>query len=111
MSRSTDTAMAFLLGAVAGGAIALLMAPDKGSETRRRIRSGATGLAGRGKDYLGEKTGAVRERAGDVVERTREKVSEVKEGARGQLDAVKSAVAEGKETYRREMERGQSPTP
>jgi gas vesicle protein len=48
MSKSTDTVLAFMLGAVTGGVIALLMAPEKGEVTRKKIREGASGLVGKG---------------------------------------------------------------
>ena len=106
MSKSGDTALAFLLGAITGGIVALLLAPEKGEVTRRKIRHGAVDLYGKGKDWTTEKTQTVRGKAGEAGEWVKEKAGDAAEAARQQVDAVKSAVAEGKEAYRREMERG-----
>jgi hypothetical protein len=40
-----------------------------------------------------------------LADRARGKVSDLTDGARHQIDAVKGAVAEGKDAYRREMEK------
>lgn len=86
--------VAFLLGAITGGAVALLLAPEKGEVTRGKIRQGATDLYGKGKDLIDRGRSNLSEKVGGV-----------KEGARQQLDAVKEAISEGKEVYRREMEK------
>ena len=105
MGKSSDTALAFLLGAVTGGIIALLLAPEKGEVTRKKIRDGATDLYGKGKGWTGEKGKELRHKAGDASGWVKEKVGDATETARHQVDAVKSAVAEGKEAYRRELEK------
>ena len=84
--------LAFLLGAVAGGVTALLLAPGEGGETRRRLREGARDL----KDTAGVK-------ARHIVDATHAGVEHVAESARTQLGAVKDAVAEGRQAYRREV--------
>ncbi|MBK6900122.1 MAG: YtxH domain-containing protein [bacterium] len=67
MSRNTNTLMAFVLGAAMGGIAALLLAPDKGEVTRRRLREGGSrGPApgpGRG-DQRGDLPGGGRPREG-----------------------------------------------
>jgi gas vesicle protein len=105
MSKSSDTVLAFLLGALAGGTVALLLAPDKGEVTRRKLRHGATDLVGKGKGWVSDTAGDLRGKAGDLADRARGRVGDVTEGARHQIEAVKGAVAEGKEAYRRELEK------
>ncbi len=105
MSRSSDTAMAFLLGAVTGGVIALLLAPEKGEVTRRKIRQGAGDLYGKGKLLAGETGHRTKEKALEAGEWVKEKAGDAAAVARSQVEAVKSAVAEGKEAYRRELEK------
>jgi len=105
MAKATNTALAFLLGVVTGGVVALLVAPDKGSETRRKLREGATTQAGRVKDWVETKADEAEEHARQVAGRARDTVSGMAGGAKEQIDALKSAVAEGKDAYRREMKR------
>lgn len=95
MSRSSDVMLAFVIGAAAGAVTALLLAPDKGSETRRKLRKGFDGLQEKGTHYL--------EAAGDGL---RSRVREISDTARTQSRAVGEAVAEGRKAYQREMEKG-----
>lgn len=48
------TICAFLAGAAAGAAAALLLAPESGAKTRERIRKGATDVAGLAKGKIME---------------------------------------------------------
>jgi gas vesicle protein len=105
MGRNSDTALAFLLGAVTGGIVALLLAPEKGEVTRRKIRDGASDLYGKGRGWTEGKGKEIRQKAGDTSEWVKEKAGDAADAARHQVDAVKSAVAEGKEAYRRELEK------
>jgi gas vesicle protein len=52
MSRSSDVVLAFLAGAIAGGVTALLLAPEKGPETRKKLKKRADDLFERGGGYL-----------------------------------------------------------
>jgi gas vesicle protein len=85
MSQNNNSAgpvlMAFVLGAVAGAAVALLYAPATGEETRRRIkdkaregREKAEAVAREGRDFLSrqrENIGAAVERGRDAFEQAR----------------------------------------
>jgi len=78
--------VAFVLGAVAGAAVALLMAPATGDEMRR---------------LLGEKAKEGRERATDAARQGREFLNR-------QRDTVSSAIERGREAYN--QARGSAPT-
>jgi gas vesicle protein len=58
---------AVLAGALAGAAIAILFAPDKGSITRARLKDGAASLADDIKSEIRKKAAALREQA-DALE-------------------------------------------
>lgn len=55
------TILAFIAGAAAGAAAALLMAPDSGENTRARIRSKATGAVDKAKEAVDMAKGKVLE--------------------------------------------------
>lgn len=71
--------MAFVLGAIAGAATALLWAPQTGEETRRQ---------------LAERAREGRERAGEAAQRGREFVDR-------QRDQLAGAIERGREAYQR----------
>jgi gas vesicle protein len=98
MSRGTDTLVGLLIGAAAGGITALLLAPEKGSITRRRLRAGGDKMVHDSKDMASHAATTI----GEVA---REKSHTVSEAARNQVNAVRGAVAEAKETYHRELEK------
>jgi|SRR5919109_4535899 gas vesicle protein len=77
--------VAFVLGALTGAAIALLLAPATGEETRR---------------ILGEKAREGRERAQDAARQGREFVNRQREN-------ISSAIDKGREAYN--QARGTSP--
>jgi gas vesicle protein len=69
--------LAFLAGAIAGAAVALLFAPAAGEETRQ---------------MLGEKAREGRERAAEAARQSREFLNK-------QKDTVKSALERGRDAY------------
>lgn len=80
MTTKSTSATAFVIGALAGGVAALLLAPESGSQLRRRIRNGAESAGGR------------------LRNNAREKLESV-------TGTVKGAISEAKGTYKDEMER------
>lgn len=76
-SGSGTVMLAFLVGAVAGAAVALLYAPATGRETR---------------DFLGSKAKEGRERVGDVAVKGRDIIKEGRE-------TLATAIERGREAY------------
>lgn len=80
-NSSGPVLLAFVLGAVAGAAVALLYAPTSGEETRRKIaekaregREKAESVAREGRDFLARQ----RENLSAAVERGRETFEQVR---------------------------------
>ena len=94
MSSSSDTLLAFLVGATMGGVAALLLAPDKGEVTRKKLNKGIAELQKRGE--------GVYEDADKAIDK---KTDEIKKLAKGQVEAVREAIAEGKGAYVKELKK------
>lgn len=79
--------LAFLGGAVVGGVVALLLAPQSGKETREQIR-----------DFVDDSVDDVKDFAGDAVEKIRntvnKSVNQAKEVIAEMRDAVCSEIEE-----------------
>lgn len=80
-NSSGPVLMAFVLGALAGAAVALLYAPNSGEETRRRIakkardgREKAEAVAREGREFVARQ----RENLSAAVERGREAFEQVR---------------------------------
>jgi len=84
---------AFVLGALAGAAAALLLAPRSGEETRAELRNGAQRL---------------RERAEDTVRNVQDRVAQtldnVKGGVGEKLDTARDAFESGRQAARETRE-------
>jgi gas vesicle protein len=85
----------FFLGAVAGAATALLLAPKTGRETRELLAEHGGEVLNRAKVHAGE----AREKAGDIFERGREYLEE-------QSNRLISAFEAGRAAMRDEMTQG-----
>jgi gas vesicle protein len=83
MNTKGSATVAFVVGAVAGGVTALLLAPQSGAQLRRRIKNGAGEL-------------------NTARARLNERLSKA---AREKTGAVTSAVTEAKGAYKDELER------
>ncbi|PBQ30470.1 hypothetical protein CNR22_01370 [Sphingobacteriaceae bacterium] len=84
MNNSKSFFGTVMLGVAAGIAIGILIAPDKGSETRRKLIGGAQDLA----DDLKEK-----------IQEGTDKFNEMKEMVQGRMDEMKErALAYSEET-------------
>lgn len=70
---------AFLSGALIGGALALLFAPDKGSETRRKISTKVKEGSDYTKEQIEHLLGYLRGKAADGVEDLEEEIEELED--------------------------------
>ncbi len=86
--------VSFLLGGIVGAGLALLLAPQSGEETRKKIR-----------DFADD----VKDRTTDYVEKAKGKITSYVDDGKGLYEEkksiVKSAIEAGKEAYEKEKER------
>ena len=92
MSNRTDSLMAFLVGAAIGAVAGVLLAPDSGTNTRKKLKKSMTQLQEKGSEKLGEVEAKVRAKTQNLVGETEHRVG-----------ALKAAVNEGKAAYMREL--------
>jgi gas vesicle protein len=69
--NSSKVFIGFLVGAAIGGALGILLAPDKGSETRRRIIEKGNDIG----DSISEFGGTVKDRFNQMVNGATEKAN------------------------------------
>ena len=82
--------LAFMLGAMAGAAVALLFAPAAGEETR---------------EYLGRRAREGRDRARDAA---RDAAEQGREFFQRQRDSVTTAIERGREAFQQAREEGRN---
>src|ERR1051326_1944630 len=93
MSDNGKVLSALLLGAAAGAVLGLLIAPDKGSNTRKKIQEGITDLI----DQLNEKINEGKEALDELKSQATNTVSDLKEKVMSKAEEMK-AEAEGVKT-------------
>lgn len=88
--RARGEFWAFMAGLLAGGVAAILYAPAKGEETRRRIKETAEGVYHKGEEYYEKGMTEAeriyhegREKAEKIYEEGKHKVEEVAEAVKG----------------------------
>lgn len=86
--------LSFLLGGIVGAGFALLLAPQSGDETRKKIRQLTDDVKGKTMDYVEEVKGKVT----TGIDRGKDYYEEKK-------SVVASAIEAGKEAYEKEKER------
>lgn len=100
--------VSLLFGLAAGAAIGILYAPDKGSNTREKVRRAAAGNlddlqdgADELKDEVKDKASQAKEDLKDIRETLKKKTGEIKEGAREyllrKLDRLEAALRKAEE--------------
>ena len=95
----------FLIGLATGGAAALLFTPKTGPDMRRDIAQGAA----KARDEAAALAKSTSEKAAgtdrDVSMRAKKAVDDTKTGAERQRAALREAFEEGRQAYRREIEK------
>ena len=86
----------FLVGLGIGAVVGILFAPKSGDETRELLAK----KADEGRDYAQKKARELRERAEDLLERSKEVATRHK-------DTLSAAVEAGREAYQREKSKAQ----
>lgn len=87
MGRGSAATMSFVLGALVGAGIALLVAPARGEETRHRVADAARRL---------------RQNAGQKLNQARDTINEFRQDAR-------SAVDQGREAFKQTTQQRHEP--
>lgn len=91
---ASSVLLSFLLGGLVGAGVALLLAPQPGVETRRRIREFTDDTLDMAEDYIEQ----VKGKATSSLEKGKEFYEEKK-------SVISSAIEAGKEAYEKEKER------
>jgi gas vesicle protein len=86
----------FIVGLGIGTLVGILFAPKSGEETRDYLSQ----KADEGREYAQKKARELRERAEDLIERSKEIINREK-------GSIAAAVEAGKETYQRERSKAQ----
>lgn len=104
MADSSKILTALFVGAAAGAAIGLLFAPDKGSETRRRLAGAAQDLADQAadrwaegktalknvRDRIGNQADELLEKAGNRADSVANKAEDLANSARSEFNSARS---------------------
>ncbi len=91
----SNTLLAFLLGGVAGAAIALLWAPAAGTETRKKIREGMDDAG----DWTLNKFDDAKESFDSGTEKIRDIMEDRKDDLRAAFDVGKDAFQKRRESF------------
>ena len=90
MSKSSVSAfLGFIAGATAGVVIGVLFAPEKGSETRKKIRDQAQKVGDEMKENLSHKIEELDKFVSGFVNETKGKIADLEKKARQEVKEVK----------------------
>ena len=81
---------ALVLGALVGAALGVLFAPDKGSNTRKKIMGGAKDIADDLKQKMREEANAFRAKAEELEEMAEGKIADITSNMKQKVDALKN---------------------
>jgi gas vesicle protein len=113
MNNTNRTLLAFVGGALAGAAIGVLLAPDKGSALRGKIMDRAKDMTDDLAEAADEKyqefiswKNRMRDKAEEGVENVKEHVNHMKDQAKEQVDRVKRTAEDQVDNAKRAAHRG-----
>lgn len=98
-NKSGSVLLAFLIGGVVGASLAILLAPESGEETRRRIVDGVEGAG----DWAKDRYSDTRDRVADGADKVRQIIDDRRDDLSAALEAGKDAYARGKEKLMKEV--------
>jgi gas vesicle protein len=94
MSEKSDNLLAFIVGAAIGAVAGVLLAPDSGANTRKKLKKTITDLQEKGGEMYDEAEKSLHAKTKTLVDE-----------AQNRVEAVKAAVNEGKAAYLREIKK------
>lgn len=97
--------LSFLLGGMVGAGLALLLAPQSGVETRRKIREFADEVKDKATDYADQAKDTATEYFDQARETVISSVDKAKQVVDEQKAALASAIDAGKEAYTKEVKK------
>ncbi len=90
MSKSSVSAiLGFMAGAAAGAAIGVLFAPDKGTTTRKKIKSQAQKVGDEMKEGLSHKIDELNKFVAGFVDETKDKIADLEKKTKQEIKEVK----------------------
>ncbi len=78
-----------ILGAMAGAALGILFAPDKGSKTRDKLANNASDMAHEAVQKLKDEISMLRNKADRLESEAKDKMAEVTQAAKTKADSMK----------------------
>jgi len=95
MNKATRNALfGFVAGAAAGTLTGLLVAPEKGSKTRKKITKKIKQTSQEVADVIGEKVDEMKDKVNEVVDEMRSKADQAEEEIKGRVNAKAKAAKE-----------------